>query len=248
MNRPRLSKSGIEYLTHSWGIFSGCHNHLVGICGGEGKDFNCWAQSIAYRFPNLYPYGFNPHYYPEAIDSPKYLKKPARIGVGWVGDIIGYGLEYKEQIYSTIRACPQHTFLFLTKNPEELLRWSPFPRNVWIGATVTNQEMHNRAIACLSGLKALVKFISYEPLLNEINFNGAYDLSEIQWVVLGQCTPVKKATMPNIEWIIKIVEATSKANIPVFLKNNLYCLIPRENIYAKLLRTPNGSLRQEFPK
>ena len=107
MNRtPRLSKSGIEYLGYSWGIFSGCLNHLRGICGGGGKEFHCWAQGIAYRFPNHYPDGFNPHYYPEALDSPKHLKKPSIIGVSWVGDVIGYGLKYKEQIFSTIRACP----------------------------------------------------------------------------------------------------------------------------------------------
>ena len=85
-NRPRLSKSGIEYLDYQWGIFSGCENWANGICPVP----NCWARSIAYRFPSHYPDGFNPHYYPEAIDSPKYLKKPSIIGVGWVGDVIGY--------------------------------------------------------------------------------------------------------------------------------------------------------------
>ncbi len=169
MNKtPRLSKSGIEYLDYSWGIFSGCHNLEDGLCSVKA----CWAKGIASHYPKLYPDGFEPHYYPNAIDSPKHLRKPSRIGVGWVGDIIGYGTPCRPQVLRTIRQCPQHTFLFLTKNPDCLIQWGKFPDNCYIGVSVTNQDMYNNALKYLSQVKATVKFLSFEPLLNHIDVIG----------------------------------------------------------------------------
>ena len=93
MNKtPRLSKSGIEYLDYMWGIFSGCQNLQKGVCSVKA----CWAKGLTSHFPKLYPRGFDPTYYPEAINSPMLLKKPSRIGVGWVGDVIGYGPNPRE--------------------------------------------------------------------------------------------------------------------------------------------------------
>lgn len=155
-------------------------------------------------------------------------KPPVRVFVGSTIELFGEWVEtqYLRDIFALTQwdSLKQHTFIFLTKKPEELLRWSPFPPNCHICVSVTNQEMHNRAIACLAGIKASVKGISYEPLLDEIKIEGAYDLSELQWVIIGQCTPVRKATMPKIEWVKEIVQAADKAGVAVFLKDNLYSL------------------------
>ncbi len=246
----RLSHSKIEYIInpdgsrgYSWGIFSGCCNHLVNKCGGDGKDFNCWTRSITHRFRNHYPQGFSPYYYPEAINSPMYLKKPSRIAVGWVGDIIGYGLQYKEQIYNTIKACPQHIFLFLTKNHDRLVNWENFPDNCWVGQTVTNQGDADRTFNDFAKVEATVKYLSLEPLLGKIDISPylrgwvnagttfenpegveRYDVdgalvNHIHWLIIGGQT--RPTVMPKIEWVREIVEAADKAGIPVFLKNNL---------------------------
>lgn len=149
--------------------------------------------------------------------------KPSSVFVGSTFELFGDWVkpEWMKFIFERVRLFKEHTFIFLTKKPEELLRWSPFPPNTYIGVSVTNQEMHNRAIACLAGIKASIKFISYEPLLSEIDFNGAYDLSEIQWVIIGTQTPYSVKTAPKKEWIDDIVDAADKAGIPVFLKENL---------------------------
>ena len=148
MNKaPRLSKSGIEYLDYSWGIWSGCRNLETGNCSVKA----CWAKGLTVRFPNLYHNGFEPTYHPEAIDSPKHLGKPSRISVGWVGDIIGYCDSKsiaREEIERTIKDCPQHTFLFLTKNPEKLFQWK-FPENAWVGVTATDYKMFSFALEFL---------------------------------------------------------------------------------------------------
>ena len=250
MNKtPRFSKSGIEYLDYSWGIFSGCYNLPEGICPVEV----CWAKGIALHYPKLYPNGFNPTYYPEALDSPKYRKKPSRIGVGWVGDVIGYGLEYKEQIYETIRACPQHTFLFLTKNPENLPQWSPFPENCYVGVTATGVEAYKQALAGLAVIKAKVKFLSIEPFLERIPMVAPYELSrdEVQQVIIGAQT--KPYRPPAISAVHEIVEACDKAGVKVFLKENLKDLLRNEQGWTPALyvnaRECDGTeyLRQEMP-
>jgi len=253
---PRLSKSGIEYLDYQWGIFSGCHNWKSGICQVE----NCWAKSFAQRFKNIYPNGFEPTFYPEAFNSPKYLKKPSIIGVGWVGDVIGYGLAFREQIFETIEQCPQHRFLFLTKNPNQLKKWEMFPNNCWVGATATNHDGFLRAIEGLRVINATVKFISFEPLLKEIPFrHQALYYAGISWLIIGLQTPYSPKTAPKIEWIENIVEAADKAEVKVFLKDNLWPLIetlPNRSHFAECvykIGQKRGEemwwyLRQEFPK
>ncbi len=237
-----MPKSKIEWTDYSI-------NPVKGLCPMACS--YCYARRMYKRFK------WNPEI---RYDDPGFtiadiqsIKKPSRIFVGSTMELFWDWPEiWMRDTFTIIRQFPQHTFIFLTKQPEELLRWSPFPSNCHIGVSVTNQEMHNRAIACLSGIKASVKFISYEPLLNEVKLDGAYDLSELQWVIIGQQTPVRKSTMPKIEWIRDIVDACDKARIPVFLKNNL-----RDFIYGeyggkykqvfKYSQDGGRELRQEFP-
>jgi len=209
MNKtPRLSKSGIEYLDYQWGIFSGCRNWKNGICLVE----NCWAKSFAQRFPGIYPNGFEPTFpngfeptfYPEAIDSPKNLKMTSTIGVGWVGDVIGYCRAVSERslIYQTIMQCPQHQFLFLTKNPEMLIEWSPFPDNCWVGVTATEPVYFDKAVSYLGDVEAKVKFISFEPLLKHCwvkDTGRGNPLDGISWVIISAQTKPYKP--PKIEWV-----------------------------------------------
>jgi len=276
-NAPRLSKSGIEYLDYSWGIWSGCRNLETGICHVKA----CWAKGLTTRYPKIYPDGFNPHYYLEALDSPKHLRKPSIISVGWVGDIIGYCDSKSiaaEEIVRTIKDCPQHTFLFLTKNPEKLFQWN-FPDNCWVGVSATNGLMFQEAAEFLLSVEASIKYISFEPLLEWSVKNYLYSTEDllkaanIKWVIIGSLTSRNHADLiplhtslgldiekygntwtlqPKIEWVKEIVEACDKAGIPVFIKENLKPLILKEDklpIWA-MQDWKKGevfNLRQEMP-
>ena len=221
---PRLSKSGIEYLDYSWGVFSGCHNLQDGLCPINA----CWARGIALHYPELYPSGFEPHYYNEAINSPKHLKKPSRIGVSWVGDIIGYGLAFREQIFETIRQCPQHIFLFLTKNPDQLTNWGNFPDNCWVGVSATDYWKYVDACNYLAQIDAKVKYISFEPLLSwDKKASYFFNSGGISWVIIGSQT--KPYRPPTIEAVQDIAKACDKAGVKVFLKDNLRSLLQKNN-------------------
>ncbi len=83
-----------------------------------------------------------------------------------------------------MKRTPHHTYQILTKRAERLAEIAPalsWPANVWQGVTV-----ENRAAACridlLRDVPAAVKFISFEPLLEDV---GTVDLTGIDWVIVG---------------------------------------------------------------
>ena len=87
----------------------------------------------------------------------------------------------------------------------------------------------------LGALKATGKlttaFISIEPLLS---WDSTPDFTlpwlmhgGIDWLIIGQQTPVSKKTEPRIEWVNEIEAACRKAGIPYFEKDNLKTLLNR---------------------
>ena len=98
---------------------------------------------------------------------------PKGIFVCDMGDLFGQGIpeEWTRRVLSHIGMSwySEHGFYLLTKQPQNLIKFSPFPPNVWLGVTVTNQEMLDKAIYHLKTIDAKVKFISLEPLLERIN-------------------------------------------------------------------------------
>ncbi len=255
----RLSPTGIEYGDYAWNFASGCGNHVNGKCKSGG--FACWAYSITQRFDDHYPNGFEPTIYPEALLSPLYLKKPSRILCAFMGDLFwncpefdpdrkietllpsqvgSLNMSLKGWIFTTIKQCPQHTFLFLTKQPRNLLKFSPFPDNCFVGVTITQ---------CLDGIgymadvEAQHKFISFEPLLyysvDALTASELFRVNGISWIILGSQT--RPTVSPKIEWVQEILVAAHNAgDLPVFLKDNLRPLIEE--------KWPGWKLRQEFPR
>lgn len=70
------------------------------------------------------------------------------------------------------------------------------PANVWLGATVVNQAEADRDILKLLRIPASVRFLSMEPLLGPVSFEGLFAnpsniadgtnaLEELDWVIVG---------------------------------------------------------------
>jgi len=263
-----LSKSGIEYLTHCWNIYPGCNHWKTGVCPVGGR---CWAKGMATRFRGG---NFEPHLIPEKLLDPlKGRQGGRRIGVCFTGDLFGewvdpdmevsFGeieqrdtdvtISLKHYVFDwVIKARPQDTFVFLTKNPKGLLKWGRFPDNAWVGVSVCNDKMLDAAVDNLEDIEAKHKWISFEPLAKKITLSLDYALyySGVSWIVIGGWDRGK--TQPQISWIKEIVEAADRTGIPVFLKDNLLPLLKNHNAYPWAF-TPNSvptfpTYRQEFPK
>jgi protein gp37 len=179
------------------------------------------------------------------------IRKPSMIFVGSTMELFGDWIQPTEleTIFQVTRRYPQHTFIFLTKQPLNLTRWSPFPDNCWVGVSATDASMFTHAWTGLKDTQAKVKFVSIEPLLkwdmSVSDTEWTIQTAGINWLIIGQQTPASPKTSPKIEWLKEIVQAADKAGVPVFIKGNLNsCEI---SDYPELLDKQTGNLRQEFP-
>lgn len=169
---------------------------------------------------------------------------------GWVSD------GWREAIREETQKYPQHIFQVLTKQYYNLPKYSPYPQNWWIGTTATDFKQWQKAADCLTQIQARVKFISFEPLLEDI---GSHIYPErlsyvgINWVIIGRLTGYGHKYDPKIEYVEEIVRACDKAGVPVFLKNNLANVVPFfKEPFKQETMGDDGikivGLRQEFPE
>jgi protein gp37 len=170
-----------------------------------------------------------------------------------MSDLFGIGIpeEWTQKVLGAIEANFYDRFYLLTKQPQNLIKFK-FPDNCWVGVSITNNDAYyqsNDVLSKLKSIKASVKYISFEPLLERILAGGSgflagdLEYAGISWVIIGAQTKPYKP--PKIEWVKEIVEACDKAGIPVFLKNNLRpasAILPADTNLVK-----NYELRQEMP-
>ncbi len=268
-------------------LITGCLNHTKeGLC--LGGMFPCFAYKLAhgrlkerYLANHNYPVyatagmkiklftepetdPFYPRFWPDRSEEIVYRKKPTGYFLNIMGEWAGDWVPeiWQEFMFDMIRACPQHLFYTLTKQPQNLIKFSPFLDNCRVGVTATNAEMLYDALAELRKVKAEIKYISFEPLLNRVNGGecgdtyrlGGLQDAGINWIIIGSQTKPYKP--PKIEWVQEIVEAADEAGIPVFLKDNLKPLLIDEKGYPhagvelldRVIENGTWKLRQEIPE
>ena len=102
----------------------------------------------------------------------------------------------------------------------------PLP-NVWLGVSVEDQHRANERIPLLCETPAAVRFLSCEPLLEEIevfSLNGPIDLpdgveSPIHWIIVGgESGPGARPMHPN--WARSLRDQCAAANVPFFFKQH----------------------------
>lgn len=117
----------------------------------------------------------------------------------------------------TMARAPQHTFQVLTKRAErmaEFCRGVEVPDDVWLGVSVENRKHGVPRIAVLRTIQAKVRFLSVEPLLEDL---GAIDLGEIHWVIVGGESGHKARPMRK-EWVDGVKRQCDQAEVAFFFK------------------------------
>lgn len=229
-----MQRTRIEWVRNQDGSQGCTLNPIKGLCPMHCKNLEGYEYCYAAGKRGLYKrfkwnkairFNINP------LLAIKRRKKPAGIFLGSTFELFWDGLErfWLDSIFATIRACPQHRFYLLTKCPQNLIKFSPFPQNCYVGATATNQEQFDNAVKYLKQVEATVKFLSFEPLLSHIILDKSLpggskmpnklEQAGIDWVIIGS------QSQPNIyakeEWIQEIEQACDKVGIPIFEKSNL---------------------------
>lgn len=134
--------------------------------------------------------------------------------------------QWRGELWALVKATPHLNWLILTKRVGNAIGMAPaegLPANVWLGATVVNQEEADRDIPKLLATPAAVRFLSIEPILGEINLdahyrNGAFsDRERISLVIVGgESGPSARPTV--IEHIRSIVVQSRLYGFKVFVK------------------------------
>jgi len=208
-----LSRTGIEYLEFCWNPTPGCDGNRCDVR-------YCWARDQLRRQKQRCGkcYKFIPHFHEERLYQPLSRKKAAIIGVSFTGELFCQPRKVVTQIIEVMEACPQHTFVVLTKQPHRV-KYN-FPPNVWFGVTVNRYENLWR-VKALDDINARIKFISLEPLYERIPLDGI-EIDWINWIIVGAETRGPKITfMPEREWVEELICEARKHGIAVFLKDNL---------------------------
>lgn len=86
--------------------------------------------------------------------------------------------------------------------------------NVWLGVTVEDRKHGLPRIGILRGIYAKVRFLSIEPLLEDL---GQIDLTGIHWVIVGGESG-KRARPMKPEWARSIRDQCLAAGVPFFFK------------------------------
>lgn len=156
------------------------------------------------------------------------LKKPSRIFLCSMGEIFDKDAlpGWIIMILGMIEKLPQHTFIILTKQYKEL-PLHKYPKNVWLGVSVDTQNMV-KGIDYLRKTDATVKFVSFEPLLEEVDV----DLTGIDWAIIGSRTQPFRP--PQYDWVLSLFTQAKAKNVKVFLKNNLIPVMGRDNLCQEL--------------
>lgn len=143
MNRQRPT-SEIDYADYSWNPLVGCSNVSCPV-----RDV-CWARRSARRVAarNGCPLckEFRPHLHSERLSQPARLKTPAVIAACFMSDICdpAHKTADVERVLDVIvHRAPQHTYLLLTKRPNQLPNkdlWMA-RRRIWLGVSISSRAM-----------------------------------------------------------------------------------------------------------
>jgi len=197
---------GINWTDATWNPVTGCLH---------GCPY-CYAREFAQRFGR----SFEPAFHPERLGEPYNRRKPTKIFVGSSADMFGDWVpdEWTEAVLAVVRECHRHTFQFLTKAPHNLARFNPWPANCWLGGTVDVKRRLQPTLNALRATGAPVRFISFEPLNEDM---GVPLLAgSIEWIIVGAQTG-RNAHQPKAIWVENLLSAASAARVAVLMKDNL---------------------------
>ena len=186
-----------------------------------------------------YPFGFQPTLHKHLLDKPAQWKKPKKIFVCSMADLFGDWVpdEWIESVFDTCRQNPQHTYLFLTKNPDrycqmaskgKLPKKSDMPY-LWFGTTITNFDdgyfastFHNT-------------FLSIEPIQSDFPYSK--NPLSVDWVIAGAETGNKKDKyVPSKECVLNIVSSCYMHAAPLFMKDSLIPIVGEEHMRRQIPR------------
>lgn len=136
--------------------------------------------------------------------------------------------EWRPEAWDIIRRTPHHTYQILTKRPERVMAclpddWGDGWDNVWLGISAENEELLHKRMRFLIPIPAKVKYISAEPLLEEIDMSALLPYRHnIDWLIAGGESGndhgLYRYRECSLRWLTEIKEVCMALDIPLFVK------------------------------
>lgn len=169
--------SKIEWTDVTWNPITGCSKISEGCA-------NCYAERMAHRlagrcgYPEA-PNQFKPTFHKDILSKPLSWRKPRMVFVCSMGDLFheSVPVDWIYEVFRVMEMCQQHTFMLLTKRPEQMRRMImgvvtgyavEHRKNIWLGVTAENQRRADERIPILLQIPAAVRFVSVEPMLDPV--------------------------------------------------------------------------------
>lgn len=212
--------SAIEWTDATWNPVRGCTKITPGCK-------HCYAETFAERFRGVkgHPYerGFDLLLVPDKLLEPLRWARSRKVFVNSMSDLFQEGVpdEFARQVFEVMIAADWHIYQMLTKRaarmrefaaglPERLVGAS----HVWLGVSVEDRKYGLARIAELRDTRAAVRFLSIEPLLEDL---GPLDLRGIDWVIVGGESGPGARRMEE-PWVLSIRDQCLAAGVPFFFK------------------------------
>jgi len=214
------ASSEIEWTDATWNPVRGCTKISPGCK-------HCYAERFAERFRGVvgHPYekGFDLQLVPAKLAEPLKWRAPRRVFVNSMSDLFHSSVpdEYVASVVDVMRQANWHTYQVLTKRAERLRDYvngavddSLSMEHVWWGVSVEDRKHGLPRIDYLRETRAGVRFLSVEPLLEDL---GEIDLAGISWVIVGGESGPHARPMDR-RWVENIYALCRDQRVPFFFK------------------------------
>lgn len=211
-----MSTSKIEWTEETWNPTTGCNKVSAGCK-------NCYAEVMANRLQAMatpgYENGFEFSMMPDRLDQPLKKKKSTKYFVNSMSDLFHEKMPdlFLDKIMGVIELTPQHVYQILTKREDRMFDYfenRSVPENIWLGVSVEDKKHGVPRIDKLRNINATIKFLSVEPLLEDI---GKVDLTGIHWVIVGGESGAKARPMKP-QWALNVKKQCEEQNVAFFFK------------------------------
>lgn len=212
--------SAIEWTDATWNPVRGCTKISPGCK-------HCYAQTFSERWRGTpgHPYeqGFDLRLVPEKLTDPLRWSRSRTIFVNSMSDLFHKAVPdaYVGAVFDTMMLADWHVYQVLTKRARRLRDFTrrehpglAAHKHIWLGVSVEDRRWGLPRIDELRETTARVKFLSVEPLLEDL---GQIDLDGIDWVIVGGESGLGARPMKP-EWALSIRDQCRDAGVPFFFK------------------------------
>ena len=214
LREESVNKTGIEWCDFSWNPITGCESGLQ--CWNR-----CYARRMALRLAGRAGYDhddpFKPTFHEDKLEDPLRRRKPSIIFCCSMGDMFADEVEdsWRSSVWGVMRDCPQHTFIVLTKRPQNIS--APEMDNLWLGISAEDQAAFDLRWPLLCERWMGHRIVSLEPLLGAVDMTKAF--LRPAWVIAGPETG-PGAREWDIAHVENINEYCVKKSIAFFWKGD----------------------------